>query len=362
MSIHFTPERWAAVRENYTQWWEGSLGRNLMKVAVPRAHAPSRPCPEAPLLCQAVCARLEYSPEELIDRLDYELEQWEFLGDAFPTVNFDFFGPGVLAAFCGARLDASSGGVWFFPPEDGPEDIARLRIRYDPENVWAKRVKDLYRAGNRRWQGQVLLGMTDLGGILDVVASFRGSEQLLLDLYDAPEEVERLCQEAQQAWMDAYRDLNAALQPENPGYSDWSGLYSPVPSYIIQSDFTYMISPEMFRRFALPSLADACRRLEHTIYHLDGQGQLKHLDQLLALPQLDAVQWVWGDGSPSGKHWVEVYRKIAAAGKGIYLIGEDEEDFDAVLSQVPEGRFYLNTQAPTLEEARRLLEKYHIPC
>lgn len=360
MAIHFSPERWETVRDNYARWWNGTLDRNLMKVTVYNAHKPTRPCPKAPLLCQATCAQFEYSPEELIDRLDYELEQQEFLGDAFPYINFDCFGPGVLAAFCGAKLDNSSGGVWFFPPE-GAEDIETLHIRYDPDNVWAKRLKEIYRAGNQRWQGQVLMGMTDLGGVLDVVASFRGTDTLLLDLYDAPEEVERLCREAQQAWFAAYEDLNAVLQPVNAGYSDWSGLYSSVPSYILQSDFTYMIGADMFEQFALPDLADSCRRLDNTIYHLDGQGELKHLDYLLNIPQLNAVQWVWGDGSPSGRHWVELYRKIAAAGKGIYLIGGDEEDFDTVLSQVPEGRFYMNTGTSTIEEGERLLKKYHIP-
>ncbi|MGI5958182.1 MAG: hypothetical protein ACOX60_02050 [Massiliimalia sp.] len=358
MPIHFSEERWNKVRKNYTQWWDGTLKRPLMKMTVRNAYQPSRPEPKAPLLCQAVCDQFQYSPEELIDRWDYELEQYEFLGDAFPFINFDFFGPGVLAAFCGAKLDNSSGGVWFFPTEK--KDISQIHIHYDPENIWARRIKDLYRAGNQRWQGQVLMGMTDLGGILDVIASFRESENLLLDLYDAPEEVLRLCRETQQAWMDAYNDLNSVLQPVNPGYSDWSGIYSKDPSYVIQSDFSYMIGTEMFDEFALPFLKESCDTLTNTIYHLDGQGELKHLDHLLEIPSLNAVQWVWGDGSPTGKHWVDVYQKIAASGKGIHLIGGDQEDFDTVLSQV-KGRFYMYTEAKDCDQGKQILDKYGIP-
>ena len=53
-------------------------------------------------------------------------------------------------------------------------------------------MKAIYRAAVERWQGSVIIGMTDLGGNLDILSTFRPSEKLLLDLYDAPGEVLRL--------------------------------------------------------------------------------------------------------------------------------------------------------------------------
>ena len=91
------------------------------------------------------------------------------MGDGFPYVNFDCFGPGVVAAFCGARLDNSSGQVWFFPQKK--QEIGDIHVKYDPENIWVKRIKDIYRAGLDRWNGSVIMGMPDLGGVLDVAAS-----------------------------------------------------------------------------------------------------------------------------------------------------------------------------------------------
>jgi hypothetical protein len=46
--------------------------------------------------------------------------------------------------------------------------------------------------GRERFQGVVQIGMPDLGGNLDILASFRPNEKLLLDLVDEPEEVKRL--------------------------------------------------------------------------------------------------------------------------------------------------------------------------
>ena len=356
MPIHFTEKQWANVREVYGRWWAGTLERPLMKVVVPGVHSPGREKSKAPRLSQANVHDLSWSPEELIDALDYELCQNEYLGDSFPFVNFNFFGPGVLAAFCGARLDNRSGGVWFFPQEKLPiEDIS---VRYDPENQWVQRVKDIYRAGQARWGGGVLMSMPDLSGILDVAAVFRGSEDLLMDLYDEPEEVHRLCREVQQAWWDAYHDLSSVLFPQSPGYSDWSGLYSAAPSYILQSDFTYMVGPDMFRAFALPYIREDCRALANSIYHLDGVGELPHLDSLLQIPELNAVQWVYGDGQPSARHWPEVYQKIAAAGKRIYMVG-DAEDLAVISQSIPRG-LYMDYQMNDLAAARALLARYSV--
>ncbi len=280
MPIDFSPERWQKILETYVRWWEGELDRPLIPVLV-SGRDPGRPCLPAPLLSQETCTDLSWSAEELIDRIDYELSRLEFLGDAFPYFNMDCFGPGVCAAFLGARLDNSSGRVWFFPPDLRP--IQDIHFEYDPDNVWLKRVRDIYRAGMERWQGQVLMGMTDLGGNLDILSAFLPSEQLLMDLYDAPDEVERLLWKAHEMWWKFYDELNAVLQPVNPGYSDWGAIYSDRPTYMLQSDFSYMISPKMFKRFALPELQATCQRLGRSFYHLDGVGQIPHLSSLLGI-------------------------------------------------------------------------------
>lgn len=351
--IRFTAEQWTKTRNTYEAWWNGTLKRPLIKSPV-RCYDPGCLSPNVPLLSQETCNDFSYTPEQIVDALDYELSQFEFMGDAFPMVSFDSFGPGVLAAFCGAKLDNSSGRVWFFPEENLPID--KIHIQYNPENPWVQRIKAIYKAGLSRWEGNVLLGMPDLGGIMDVIATFRGSEELLIDLYDAPEEVHRLRKETYAAWMEAYRDLSKTLEG-NPGHSDWDGLYSEKPSYVLQSDFCYMISTPMFDEFVLPDIENACRELDNTIYHLDGIGELKHLDHLLAISELNAVQWVYGDGQPSAQHWVEVYQKIAAANKGIHMIG-GQDDMEVIQKAVPNGRFYAIFSEKTPEATQAMLKHF----
>lgn len=329
--LDYSPERWQRLKDTYARYWAGELERPVAGVVMP-GRDPGRPQPAAPLLSQATCHDFSWTPEQLIDRIDWEISRMSFLGDAFPYFNMDCFGPGVGAAFLGARLDNASGRVWFFAPDDRP--IQDVHFVYDPGNPWLQRVKAIYHAAVQRWQGQVIIGMTDLGGILDILSSFRPSEQLLMDLYDHPQEVERLVWEAHEAWHRFYNEINAIIAPVTPGYSDWSYMYSDRPSYILQCDFSYMISPKMFKRFVQPEMAATCRRLPRSFYHLDGVGEIPHLDLLLEIPELNGIQWIHGDGKPDSSHWPELFQRIHRAGKRIQITSGGFDALRAVIDQI----------------------------
>lgn len=350
MSVHFTCGQMKKALSAHDAWWNKQLHRPLTKVVITDAYKSEGAC-GAPLLSQATCADFSYSPQEIIDALDAELSKYEFLGDAFPMVNFDSFGPGVLAAMCGARLDNSSGRVWFFPEKQ--EEICDIHALYDPDNKWSRRIKDIYRAGLEKWQGRVIMGFPDLGGVMDVAATFRGSQALLIDMIDEPYEVLRLIGEIEKAWYAAYEDFRMTLAPQG-AYTHWSGLMSSKPSYIIQCDLSYMISGDMFQRFVRGTLERDTYRLDNTIYHLDGIGELTHLDSVLSLEKLNAVQWQYGDGKPGAGHWLDIYRRITDAGKQIWVVGYPKDYLD-VISALHGTPYSAHTLSAKDEAAARML-------
>jgi 5-methyltetrahydrofolate--homocysteine methyltransferase len=356
MPIRFDASRWERVRENYARWWAGELKRPLVQVTL-HGVDPGRPKPVLPMSGFTANYGLAVPPETVVDVWDHHLASQEYLGDAFPGI-WPNFGPGVGAAFLGAVLEARWESVWFYPRHTA--DIAGLRLAFDAENVWLRRVKDLCRAAVERWQGQVLVGMTDIGGNLDLLSTFRPGEQLILDLYDHPGEVKRVTWEAHEAWWRIFDDINAVLQPVNPGYSAWTPIYSAEPYYMLQCDFCYMIGPDMFDEFVKPELAASCRRLGNAFYHLDGPGELPHLDSLLTIPELKGVQWVPGAGAKPCEQWPEVYRKIHEAGKLIQLWG-GASTLDTLVSQIgtAEGIVIMTGMpADRRSEAEAFLAKY----
>jgi hypothetical protein len=330
LSINFTEESWNQIKETYELWWSGKLKRPIVPVIL-TGNNYNGIKPNVPLLTQNTCHRIDFSAKEVVDAIDYELSSYKFLGDAFPYFNMDAYGPGVLAAFLGAVLDNSTGKVWFHEPKEIP--IQEIHLEYNPNNVWLKRIKDIYTCGMEKWKGNVIFGMPDLGGTLDALAVLRAPEALLMDLYDYPEEVNRLVWEIHHLWHKIYNEFSETLQSNVNGFTDWSSIYSDKPSYIIQSDFSYMLSPQMFKEFVLDEVTASCKLLDRTIYHLDGQGQLNHLDFLLNIENLNGIQWIPGEGSPDQTQWPDVYKKIHAAGKKIQLTNGFEA-LDTVINQI----------------------------
>lgn len=362
MSIDFSAERWLAIKDNYRRWWAGELDRPLIQIEL-SGRAPEREKPDIPWHHFSSFYDFSVPAGKIVDWFEYNLESTVFLGDSFPHV-IPYFGPGVTAAYLGAELVNSpdESTAWFRPRAEIP--ASKLRLRLLPDEPWWRRTIEIYRAAQARFKGLVQLDMTDLGGNLDIAASFRPGSGLLLDLYDCPDDVTRLAWESHDAWwrcFDAIR-REAGL---NPGYTAWTPIFSEQPYYMLQCDFCYMIGPEMFAKFVLPELRASCKKLTNSFYHLDGPGALPHLDALLDIPELKGIQWVPGDGQPDITRWPEVYRKIRAAGKLIQIFpGQAPRGWDAleiIADQIGSAKGIIMIAGGAMEDAdkaMRLLARF----
>ena len=256
INLHFTEQDWERIKRDWTAWWAGDLDRPLVMienleppagVTLPEAHNFTSNFP------------LDTPADEVIDCYQAHLEAKRFYGDAWPKW-WPNFGAGIAAGFLGARVHSVPETVWFEPAE--LLRIEDIHLRYDPDNVWWQRVQELTRTAVERWGNHVSVAHTDLGGNLDILASLRTTQQLLLDLYDAPDEVARLVGEITRLWLRYYDELDAVIQKAGQGTTPWAAIWSPGQCYMLQSDFAYMISPRMFERFVLPDLAACCDGLD----------------------------------------------------------------------------------------------------
>ena len=109
----------AQTLETYELWWEGKLDRPLIPIVLTGLESNRKP-PKHPYEWQKSFGDPELSPEDLIDGVDYNLSQMEFIGDAYPCFNMDCSGPGIVAAFLGADVKVDNGFIWFFPKEELP--------------------------------------------------------------------------------------------------------------------------------------------------------------------------------------------------------------------------------------------------
>jgi 5-methyltetrahydrofolate--homocysteine methyltransferase len=211
----------------------------------------------------------------------------------------------------------------------------------------------------KRWGEQLSIGFTDLGGNLDILSHLRGTQQLLLDLIDHPGEVDRVVLETRQLWLQCYEALYAHIV-HSRGVSCWGPCWSPTRGYLLQSDFSYMISPAMFERFVLPELSDCCDALDFPFYHLDGRGQLAHLDMLLSVKRLRGIQWVPGDGQLSAEHWLSLIQRIRASGKLCQVYVGARGALDIVCELGGKGLLLVINEALPPHEGQALLDEIRL--
>ncbi len=302
ININFTEQDWERIKLDWTAWWEGELDRPMVVLETVNTMFAGKEAFTREFM-------LEKPVDEVLDIYQQLLEGGHFYGDAFPKL-FVNNGPGLGAGFLGAEVIGmpEQFTVWFQAKEQVP--IEELHLRYNPDNVWWRRVQDMTRRAIERWGDKVALAHTDIGGNLDILASFRTSNQLLLDLYDHPDEVLRLVGEITEAWLRYYDKLYETIKKNSRGTCNWAALWSPKRTYMHQSDFCYMISPKMFEQFVVPDLEACFDVMDHAFYHLDGKGQIPHLDRFLEMENLAGIQWIAGAGQPQPEEWLDLLKRI----------------------------------------------------
>ena len=102
--------------------------------------------------------------------------------------------------------------------------------------------------------------------------------------------------------------------------------------------------------------------MTHNIYHVDGQGVANHLDHILSVPEIDAIQWVQDPHKQAIMQWVPLIKKVLAAGRSIIVDlkhGELEEFIAAMDS--PNG-IYLWIDSDDEEEQLAIIKRLEQWC
>jgi hypothetical protein len=346
---------------NWEKWWNGELGRPLACVKVAKA-------PESlttpPMKCEHFTVKYGFDTpaEKVIESATWQLSCSEYHGDAFPSF-WANFGPGVEAVLVGGEGEVDENTVWFYPGRFKDMPIEEMKFQFDPECQWFKRIEELSAAAVNAWGDKVVTCMTDIGGALDVLSSFRPGEMLLFDLYDNPEEVKRLCKNIDEEWIKIYDRLDAVIRPQTGTSSCWAGILSSGKCYMQQCDFAYMISPEMFEEFVKPSIEYVSKRLDRAFYHLDGIGQIPHIKHLCDIPELAGIQWIPGDGQRPADEWPEVMRKIEERGKKIQIYVSTGDQIRRALEAVKDPsciQFGMGCDQQELPHVREVLADYGV--
>lgn len=228
-------------------------------------------------------------------------------------------GPGSLAMYLGSKPEFDQRTIWFHPCISDPD--THPPIVFDAGNEWWRIQVETIRALMDAGGGNYMVGCPDLVENMDILASMRGSEELLLDLVDRPDWVREKIAEINRAYVEVYELIHDMIRSSD-GWAAFNafGLWGRGKTLKLQCDISAMFSPAMFNEFVLPALAEQCAYADCTMYHLDGEQALCHLDTLLSIEDLDAIEWTPVHHDGYDPKWYPLYRKILDAGKSVQVI------------------------------------------
>jgi hypothetical protein len=341
---------WPEAARRLEAWWDGAvLDRAVVQVTAPRDGVTPRVVPAPPTL-EERWTNVEYVLEAAQERM----RTTYYGGDAFPCYCPNL-GPDVFAGYLGCPIEFGEDTSWSVPIIADWASAPPLRL--DPNNHWWKLTLEMTRAAMAVAPGRFLVGLTDLHGGMDAVAALRDPQNLGFDVVDHPEQVKQAVDELIPVWFEVYEGMRNLINPSSPGTTSWMSTWTAGRSYPVSCDFICMISPAMFREFVLKDLLAETSWLDRSIFHLDGPGALKHLDALLAIPRIRAIQWVPGEKIPRVPmtDWVPLLQKMQAAGKALHLSVTPEEVEPLMEALRPEG-LLLSTRCGSEGEARNLVK------
>lgn len=323
---------WTTSKQRYTDWWAGKGLVLTMWEACRKEGTPHVPVKQ-PLAGEDLQARW-LNPSLRADFCHYELATGSLKADLLPVANTQL-GPGSLAAILGANLEAREDTIWIREPEHWDGNLS-----LNTANRWWQCHVELLKACKERAQGRYLVGMPDLMEGLDVLASLRGSDNVLLDMLMDPDGLEAQVKQVNAAYFEVFDQLYALIREGDEMAFCYFSLWAPGPCSKFQCDISVMFGEDDFRRFVQPYLREQCQRIPYSLYHLDGVDAIRHLDAILEIPELKAVQWTPGYGQPQGGDpcWYDLYRRIKAAGKAVMPCWVKPDELKPLLDAVgPEG-------------------------
>lgn len=305
MELEFRPD-FDDVRERWAAFWQGTSPRPLFYAIRAKGGGGSvrKPRPYD-------CAFGDLDP--IIDQTLEWAASHDFLGDAIPSFMITF-APDHFAALLGAEIKCSEEGQtnWVEPCLKSLEDV---EIVFQREGIWWRRTVECIERFRARCDGKLIITGTHLQGGLDCLVALYGTQNLLMDMAIAPDNVLRALSQVEQALVEVRKALADVLDVATRGSLNRFGMYSSGIIDVPQCDVSCMISPEMFDEFERPSLVKEVESVDASVYHLDGPDALQHTESLCSIEKLDIIQWMPGEGYYDND-WSELNAKIDALGKG----------------------------------------------
>lgn len=293
--------------------------------------------------------------DKILDKAEASMAATYYAGEAMPFFQ-PSFGPDQLAAFVGGQLDDSkdsNGTTWSVPFVKSWEEALPLELGRG-NNSW-QRMLELYHKAGERGKDKFLVGMLDLHSNFDWLAAIRGPDQICMDLLDQPATVREAMACVRKLHGVVYQAVYEAGGMADRGTCGWLPYYCRERFVSTQCDFCLLLSPGQFQEFVLPALEAESSSVDHSVYHYDGRGALRHFDAITGIKSLDGIQWTPSAGDKPMIEWIDLLKRFQATGKSVF-VGCNTDELKVFHRNLKPNLVFYNVCACSQREADELLK------
>lgn len=283
-----------------------------------------------------------------------QVEETVHFGDALPSVRVDF-GPVALAAYLGAPLHFAQEEQTTWQDTVIKSWDEPFPIEVDWDNPRLKQTLEFLDLLAEDAHGNYLVCLPDLTGAIDAIANMRGPAELCFDLFENRAAVIATATRVVDAWEKIFARAYDTILARGAGPVQWVTSWSDTPYTLPTCDFNALIGPDDFREVCLPALADQARRAGRCVFHLDGPDAARHAKALGEDPDITAVQFTPGAGTPSALAQLPMFQMLQEHGKALFLEVEAHEIRELARKLSPTAVAYRVSDLKTTADAKALI-------
>jgi hypothetical protein len=141
-----------------------------------------------------------------------------------------------------------------------------------------------------KFHGHFVISQTNvMRGTIDIAASLIGDENVIIAMYEHPDEFKELMDKQTDICINVMKVQNNVIPSFHGGYVNPYGIWAPGTVTRHQEDKVSFISPKFYKEFVMPHDRKLCQAFDYTTIHFHSANHI-HCDAITDITELGALQ------------------------------------------------------------------------
>ncbi len=257
-----------------------------------------------------------------------------------------------LEAMLGIPAQVGNESIWVMEGGFDYRDTSKLNLSKD--NPWRKKYLEFVSALQDRYGDRYPVGQPILRGTSDMVAALRGTQQMIFDLYDLPQEFQRLARACTDFFIGLVKDQLAATKPFHGGYVvEQFTLWAPDGIVRMQEDASALFSPDLYVKYLQEEDRRIASAFPYDVIHLHSSS-LHLLDRFVEIEAQKCLEINKDQGGWGVDRMLPLFKMVQSRGKKLIVRGKlDLADLELLRKELSPRGLYLQIVIDKPEEAKR---------